>query len=237
MLATRLAHQHMATHARVKTAGEVRFIKDRGGDDKQWGWPTPGPNTREINGEFKFDAKNLKPLALVLRATLASMGHALSAYDSFTRLKSAKISPDGALGGKGYIQKIAEMRRAYMNTVESLSALSDTIYDEMQAPHWNPAVEEQSNRERTQVVDIMSDVEDIREDPEGWAEDEEEGMSGSGGEAEEPGEPTEGEAEDAAHSKKARKQARDLSTTVTKGRLESTAAARVAARYLTRSAE
>ena len=164
---------------RSKTAGEVRFIKDHGGDEKQWGWGSPGPTEREIDGDFKFKPGNLKPLAKTLRATLAAMGHALSAYDTFTRLKSAQVSPDGNLGGKGYIAKIADMRHQYMNVVEALSALSDTLYDEMHAPHWDPSVEKQSPREREQVKDIMDDVEEIRDAPEAWAEGEEEAMDGS----------------------------------------------------------
>lgn len=167
---------------RSKTAGEVRFIKDRSGDDKQWGWGTPGPTNREIGEDFTFQSRNLKPLAKALRATLAAMGHSLSAYDTFTRIKSATVSPDGSLGGKGYIQKIPEMRRAFMNAVEALSALSDTLYDEIHAPHWNPAMEEQSPRERDEVKDIMDDVERIRDNPEEWAEEEEAEMDeGSGG--------------------------------------------------------
>ena len=158
---------------RVKTAGEVRFIKDRGGDHNEWGWNTPGPTERKIGEDFSFDPKNIKPLARALRATLAAMGHALSAYNSFTRLKSATVSPDGALGGAGYIQKIADMRRQYMNSIEALSALSDTLYDEVNATHWNPTASGQSPREREQVVEIMEDVETLRKDPEGWAEDEE----------------------------------------------------------------
>lgn len=178
---------------RTKTAGEVRFIKDRGGDKNEWGWGTPGPIEREIGSDFKFNAKNLKPLAKTLRATLASMGHALSAYDTFTRLKSAVISPDGALGGKGYIQKIADMRRQYMNSIEALSSLADTLYDEMHAAHWDPAQQEQSPREREQVKNIMQDVEEIKDDPAEWAEEEEEDMD-------------EG-AEEAPADKKSRKQA------------------------------
>lgn len=170
------------TARRLKTAGEVRFIKDRGGDKNEWGWGTPGPTERQIGEDFKFQPGNRKPLAAALRGTLAAMGHALSAYDTFTRIKSATVSPDGALGGKGYIQKISDMRRQYMNVAESLSSLSDTLYDEINAPHWNPAIEEQSPRERQQVRDIMNDVETIRENPEGWAEEEEEEMDEGGGE-------------------------------------------------------
>jgi hypothetical protein len=168
----------------VKTAGEVRFIKDRGGDKSEWGWGVPGPFERKLGDDFAFEQRNLKPLAKVLRATLAALGHSLSAYNGFTCIKSATISPDGALGGRGYIQKIADMRRQFMNCVEALSALADTVYDELHAPHWNPVVEEQSPRERKQVVEIMEDVESIRESPEAWAEGEENEMD-----AEREGEP------------------------------------------------
>lgn len=199
---------------RRKTAGEVRFIKDRGADDKQWGWGNPGPSNREITADFTFNPKYRKPLAQVLRSSLAAMGHALSAYDAFTRVKSAQVSPDGSLGGKGYIQKISEMRRQYMNVVEALSSLSDTLYDEIHAAHWNPAIQKQSPRERDQVKDILNDVEEIREDPEAWAEEAEEKMS------------EEDDTESAGVSKLARAK--------TAGSMNG-AALRVAARYLTRS--
>lgn len=164
---------HTKTAARTKTAGEVRFIKDRGGDKNEWGWGTPGPSEREIGANFEFKATKLKPLATSLRASLIALGHTMSAYETFAKVKSATVSPDGALGGKGYIQKISEMRRQYMNVIEALSALTDTLYDEINAPHWNPAIDEQSPREREEVQDIMQDVEDIRKDPEEFAEKEE----------------------------------------------------------------
>lgn len=163
------------TH-RVKTAGEVRFIKDRSGDKNEWAWNNQPPSKREIGVEFQFNPSYLKPLSLCLRSSLMAMGHSISAYDRFTRLKSSDISPDGNLGGKGYIQKISDLRRAFMNVVEALSNITDTIYDELKAPHWHPQIEETSPRERTEVVEIMQDAESIREDPEGWAEEEEKEM-------------------------------------------------------------
>ena len=172
----KVASRYLLAKRVTKTAGEVRFIKDRGGDTNEWSWGTPGPSERKISADFKFNPKNLKPLAISLRATLAGMGFALSAYNSFTKIKSANVSPDGALGGAGYIQKIADMRRAYMNCVEALSALSDTLHDEINAPHWNPAIEEQSPREREEVVSIINDADEIRKGPEGWANEEEKEM-------------------------------------------------------------
>lgn len=196
--------ERVARRAMSKTAGEVRFIKDHGGDKNEWGWGTPGPSERDITPDYKFDPKNLKPLAECLRSGLAGLGHAMRAYSIFTKIKSATISPDGNLGGKGYIQKIAEMRRQLMNAVEAMSAFSDTVYDELHAPHWNPAIEGQGDREREQVKDLLTDAEEIKSDPEGWAEDEEaemdEGKPGAGEEPE-PEEPEAGEPEpDAAEA-------------------------------------
>ena len=157
---------------RSKTAGEVRFIKDRSGDKGEWAFGPAGASERDIEEDFAFKPGALKPLATTLRATLMALGHAQSAASTFTKVKSRKVSPDGALGGKGYIQKITDMRRQYMNCVEALSALSDTLYDEINAPHWQPGPD-LGTREREDVEEIMQDAEEIREDPEGWAEEEE----------------------------------------------------------------
>lgn len=162
---------------RTKTAGEVRFIKDRSGDKGEWAWASPGASEREMSPEFSYEPKCAKPLASALRSTLMALGHAVSAQQTFTKIKSARISPDGALGGKGYIQKISDMRRQYANCVEVLSALSDTIYDEINAPHWNPAIEDDlSGRDREEVEELLSDAEEIKDDPEGWAHEEEQEM-------------------------------------------------------------
>lgn len=156
----------------TKTAGEVRFVKDRGGDKSEWAWATPGPSQREI-GQFTFNPKFLKPLAQTLRSTLMALGHATSAHARLVKIKSRNVSPDGALGGRGYIQKISDMRRQLMNVIEVLSASSDTLYDELNAPHWSDEEDHLDSRDRDEVREIIEDAENIKEDPEGWAEEEE----------------------------------------------------------------
>jgi hypothetical protein len=113
----------------------------------------------------------MKPLAKTLRSTLASLGHILSAYHAFAKLKSARVSPDGSLGGKGFIQKITDMRKQFMNTVEALSSLSDTLYDEVNAPHWAAISRQKDPGAKQQVQDMIADVEEIKNDPEEWADD------------------------------------------------------------------
>ena len=161
------------TAAMNRTAGEVRFIKDRSGDSKEWGWGPPGPSERQIDSDFVFNAKHLKPLAKSMRSALMALGHTTSAYNRFVKIKSRNISPDGSLGGRGYIQKIPDMRRQLMNCVEALSAFTDTVFDELQAPHWDPAEDKLTSRDREEVFEIVEDAEQIKDDPEGWASEQE----------------------------------------------------------------
>lgn len=155
-----------------RTAGEVRFIKDKS-DSGNWAFNDTGHQQREIIPSYKFDPKKLKALAQTLRSTSMAMGHALSAYNHFTRIKSSGVSPDGMLGGKGYILKVKDMRSMYMNAVEALSSLSDTLYDEVHADHWSGAT-------TTEVEQLIDDAEAIRQDPEGYAEAEEQEMNEDG---------------------------------------------------------
>ena len=63
-----------------------------------------------------------------------------------------------------------------MNIVEALSALSDTIYDEINAPHWAAISRQETDEEKEEVAQIIQDAQEIKEDPEGWAEEQEEEM-------------------------------------------------------------
>ena len=165
--AKKVANRYYNKNRRSKTAGEVRFIKDHGDNHDAWAWNQHSPSSRTMAPDHKFNKKCSKELAKVLRATLSSLGHAMSAYSTFAKVKSRDISPDGNLGGRGYIMDIKSMRRQYMNVVEALSALSDTLYDEVTADHWQI--------EKAKVLEkVMEDIEDIKEDPEGWAISEQE---------------------------------------------------------------
>lgn len=167
----RVAQAYLARKAHTKTAGEVVFRKDMSNDANAWAYGGVGPSEREILNDFNYSPRNMKPLAKVLRSTLAALGHVLSAYQSFAKIKSAKVSPDGNLGGKGYIQKIADMRKQYMNVVEALSSISDTLYDETTAPHWSAISRQEEEEDRQEVRELIEDAEQIREDPQEWAED------------------------------------------------------------------
>jgi len=151
-LANTLAAEHVGHHM-VRTAGEIRHIKDT------------GPQKRRHVKDHAYSPKDLKQLTKVLWQISVALGHLSSATGSFTRIKSVRISPDGVLGGTGYDRPVRELRMDLYKAIEALSAIQDTLYDEVNAPHWKPQVEELPPKDKEDVEEMIEEVDEIREDP------------------------------------------------------------------------
>ncbi len=137
------------------------------------GGPPPdfSPTKRKIPSNHRFDPKALKPLSRMLWAMSVSLGHALTAYRQFTRLKSITVSPDGLVGGLGYVMSVKDVRSKLYEACEALSAISDTIHDEINASHWKPKLGELEKKELDEVKKLLGEAEQNLEDPEAEAEE------------------------------------------------------------------
>lgn len=157
-------HQLLQAHEGIRTAAEDAsppFAK------RVVGVPT----RRNIPAGHSFDPKAIKPLAKMLWATSVALGHALTAHRQFSRLKSVAFSPDGLVGGRGYVLPVKDVRSKLYEASEALSAICDTIHDEINAPHWKPKLAELERKDIKEVEHLMGDAEDYMEDPEGEAEE------------------------------------------------------------------
>lgn len=144
----------------IRTASFPPFSKE--------GPPEPpgGAQKRNIPKDHPYDPRALKPMAEALWAASVGLGHALAAYRHFSRLKSATISPDGQLGGRGYIMGVTDIRKKLYDACESLSAISDTLFDEISAPHWKPKLAQLDENEAEDVQRFVEKSQDIIADPE-----------------------------------------------------------------------
>jgi hypothetical protein len=131
--------------------------------------PSFSPTKRQIPAGHKFEPKALKPLARMLWAMSVSLGHALTAYRQFTKLKSSSVSPDGLVGGRGYVMSVKDVRSKLYAACESLSAISDTIHDEIGASHWKPKLGELEKHDLADVKRLLSEAEETLDDPEAEA--------------------------------------------------------------------
>lgn len=150
---------------RVKTAAFPPFPPDGEQSD------TSGVK-RNIPKDHEFQARALKPLSKALWASTVALGHALTAYRHLSRLKSATVSPDGLMGGRGYVMKLSEMRQKLYEASEALSSISDTIFDEINAPHWKPKLAQLDAGDKEDVERFIEEAQDVMENPEAEAEEE-----------------------------------------------------------------
>jgi hypothetical protein len=166
------AHQKV----RLVIAKEGGFLADKDEESTPpafgGGNPADGSLKRNIPSNHQFDPKALKPLARMLFSTSVSLGHAVASYKEFARLKSARISPDGMLGGRGYVLKVKDVRAKLQQACELLSAVTDTIHDEMNAPHWRPGLEGLGENDAEDVTEFLDEAEEVLEDPERFGEKE-----------------------------------------------------------------
>jgi len=149
---------------RLRTAGKIEFVKDT------------GPIRRDIRVKgFEWTPDSARNLAKILWAAQRSHSYALAAYRLFSKMPSSQFSPDGLLGGRGYIQSVKEMRNGLGSIVETLSSFTDTVHDEVNADHWSASGAED------QVSDIVDGAEDVKQNPEAFVESEFRADSGEDG--------------------------------------------------------
>lgn len=157
---------------------------------REEGLPLPppgegGPLKRAIPKGHEFDPKAIKPLARSLFSSSVALGHAIKAYKEFARIKSSSISPDGLLGGKGYVLKVQDVRAKLQQACELLSSLTDTLHDELSGPHWKPRMADLGENDAEDIAELLDESKDVLDDPEKYGDREvkeiEERNDGDGG--------------------------------------------------------
>jgi len=140
---------------KLRTAGKIEFVKDT------------GPIRRDIRvQDFHWTPESLRELSKILWASQRAQSYAMAAFRLFSKMSSAQISPDGLLGGRGYIQNIKDMRTSLAQAAEVLSAFTDTVDDEINAPHW------QATDVDNQAEQIQNQADEVKANPAGFVEEE-----------------------------------------------------------------
>jgi hypothetical protein len=146
--------QRIASSGQIRTAGKIEFVKDT------------GPIRRDIRVDgFQWSPESLRNLAKILWAAQRSQSYAMAAFRLFAKMPSSEFSPDGLLGGRGYIQSIKDMRTGMSQAVESLSSFTDTVHDEINANHWNLEADPSADK-------IVEKAEEVKANPEGFVQQE-----------------------------------------------------------------
>lgn len=153
---------------------KVRTIVAREGfpEDAAGEAPSGGEGLkRNIPAKHDFDPRALKPLARALFSSSVALGHSVTAYKEFARLKSSAISPDGMIGGRGYVLRVRDLRAQLQQACEILSSVTDTMYDEINAPHWKPRLGELGANEAEDITEFIEESGEVLDDPEAFGEE------------------------------------------------------------------
>lgn len=148
--------------SKIRTAGRVEFIRDQ------------GPIRRDIRvKDFEWSSDSLRNLAKILWSAQRAHSYAITALRVFSKMPSSQFSPDGLLGGRGYIQQVKDMRSSLSQAVEVLSSFTDTVHDEINAEHW-------SSTEDAKTEALVDDAAQVKANPEDFISEEMQGVDDSG---------------------------------------------------------
>ena len=124
---------------------------------------------REGLDGFRFKDKGIKSIANTYKHLAKAFMELAQANNIFSSCKSSQISPDGRLGGKGYVLSIRDIRVSFGNIMNAMSELIDTFHDEVNSPYLKRTVIE----DNPIIKSILSDAEDIIDKAEDIEEDSE----------------------------------------------------------------
>ena len=113
-----------------------------------------GSLRRSIPDDYTYNPKKLKHLKAILHNISIALGTLSSAHNEFSKLKGPEISPDGLLGGVGYIIPIREIKETFNTSLHGLSNVADCIADELTNPRWN-------SKEDKEVKDLIKEKEEV----------------------------------------------------------------------------
>jgi len=119
---------------------------------------------REIPEDFKYNKKKLKHLQRVLHNVNVSLGTLVSALAEISRVKGRDISPDGLLGGLGYILPLHEVKQTLITSVHSLGDVADCLADELTNPRWNAEDDPETKKIVKEKENVEEQVEEQIED-------------------------------------------------------------------------
>jgi len=119
---------------------------------------------REIPDDFKYNPKKLKHLKKILHNVTISLGTLTSSINEFAKLKGPELSPDGLLGGVGYIMPLREIKETFNTTVRSSSDIADSLADELTNPRWDVKDDKDVKKLIEEKEEAIKDVEEAEED-------------------------------------------------------------------------
>lgn len=124
-------------------------------------------SVRELDNIGDYDKEKVKHIADLLYNVSSALGYIHVATQELNSLRGHEISPDGKLGGKGYVITLKKFKDSLSSVGNTLSDLDDSLSDELNNPRWGLTPDEKS--------DILRKRDDLKDNTTVQAQDDTEG--------------------------------------------------------------
>ena len=107
---------------------------------------------RDLSSSVTYKTDNVKHVADMLSALHSANASLMSASTALTDISAHEISPDGKLGGLGYVMSVRQIREDIAAATNLVSNLTDTLADELTNPKWGlgeKQIEEYKNKAKS----------------------------------------------------------------------------------------
>lgn len=135
---------------------------------------------REGLENYKIKDSGVRAIAKSYKYLADAFLNMTKSLNTFTSCKSSEISPDGKLGGKGYIMPIRDIRGQMAECLNNMSELLDTFHDEVNSPYWKKTTVE----DNPIVKEILDKADEILEEAEAVDDEQKEATSSALSESE-----------------------------------------------------
>jgi len=119
---------------------------------------------REIPADFKYNPKKLKHIKKILHNVTVSLGTMTSSLNEFSKLKGPEVSPDGLLGGVGYIIPLKEIKETFNSSIRHLSDVADCLADELTNPRWDVQDDKDVKKLIKEKEEALEEAEEVEEE-------------------------------------------------------------------------
>lgn len=147
--------------------GRIRLTEKIAADKKK---PAKREEKRDVRESgryldgFDYDTSKAKILKNALHNLNVALGTMLGALKDLALLRGSDITPDGKLGGRGFVMEFKEIKMNMTQMVSNLSDITDTIGDELTNPKWGL-----NTKEIKKIKEEKEHVEDKAEEVSGVA--------------------------------------------------------------------
>lgn len=120
-----------------------------------------GEMVRDISG-FEYDKSKALLLKKALHNINVSLGTLISAMKELSILRGSEVTPDGKLGGRGFVMPFKELKAKLGTAITDLSDITDTLADELTNPNWELSDNEKKKVKKENEI-IEEKVEEVEE--------------------------------------------------------------------------